>query len=100
MGRWFGLLAVLGLTVSGCSVMHFTNGKAKGTTSVSKWHHNVALALFEVSDPADPGKMCGGKNWTQITTKDTFVTAIVGSLDNSMGGLELWDPQVVEVACE
>jgi hypothetical protein len=101
--------ATAGLILSGCSVMHFQNGSVEPSgKTIESWHHNVAFSLLEVSKPLDMKTLCaenGGK-WSMITTKETFVTGLAGSIDDIVTGallkrtsLDLWDPQMVEYAC-
>lgn len=103
-------VATAGLVLSGCSVMHFQNGAVEPTGRMHEsWHHNVAYSLLEISKPLDMKTLCadqGGK-WSMITTKETFITGLAGQADEALtgallksaGGIDLWDPQMVEYTC-
>jgi hypothetical protein len=99
-------LAAAGLLLTGCSVMHFQNGTVEpNDRPVEKWHHNVALSLLEVSPVVNIGALCDDKPWSMVTTKETFVTGLAGSVDNIVTsafagfGIDIWDPQAVEYSC-
>jgi len=98
-----------GLLLSGCSVMHFKNGSVeKSGASMEKWHHNVAYSLYELGGPLNAASLCPEtKNWSMITTKETFITGLAGGADDAVtagllrgaGGINIWDPQMVEYTC-
>jgi hypothetical protein len=96
-----------GLLFSGCSVMHFKNGSVEAAgTPKTAWHHNGIYSLVEFSPILEPKKLCPEKNWSMITTKLTFVTGLVGSVDNIVLGavlpmvpIDIWSPQDVEWYC-
>jgi hypothetical protein len=102
--------AVATLILTGCSVMHFQNGQVEPAGRLhEQWHHNVAYSLYEVSKPLDMKALCpenGGK-WSMVTTKETFITGLAGQADDVItagllkgaGGVDLWDPQMVEYTC-
>jgi hypothetical protein len=85
--------------LSGCSVMHFKNGdvEAEGRP-IERWHHNVAYSLYELSKPVDMKALCDDKQWSMVTTKETFITGLAGSADSFIY-VDLWDPQMVEYYC-
>lgn len=101
--------AGIALALSGCAVMHFQNGDVESDgPATSKWHHNVLLSLVEVSPVVNLKANCDDKEWSMFTTKETFGSGFVGGLDNvatslltprGFGGIDLWDPQVVEYSC-
>ena len=97
MKRLIGLLAALTL-LTGCYRLHFNSGDAKGA-AYDSWHHNIAFSLVEVSPPVEANKMCSESKWARITTQDTVVTAIAGGVDLFIG-IDLWDPQMVQVQCK
>ncbi len=96
-----------GFCLTGCSVMHFKNGQVKSAGPVQeKWHHNGIYSLVEFSPVINMNTLCQEKTWSMITTKQTFVTGLVGSVDDvatsvllPYGGIDLWDPQVIEWSC-
>ncbi|GEM_PF-328461 len=97
---------VFGLLFSGCSVMHFKNGEVESAGPLhEEWHHNGIFTLVEFSPPVDLAGRCPGRNWSVITTKLSFVTGLVGGIDQAVtglvipGGLDLWSPQDVEWYC-
>jgi len=101
------LIAVLSAGLfSGCSVMHFKNGSADNSGRVNEnWHHNMLFSLLEASKPLNMKTLCPG-GWVSVTTKETFVTGLVGGIDNALtsvllppGGIDVWDPQAVEWVC-
>jgi len=96
------ILIAITIALNSCYQLHFKNGNiTEGNTEVETWHHNVVLSLIEVSDPVNPIQDCDNKNWTMVTTEDTFLTTIAGGIVNSLLlGLPIWDPQLVTVQCE
>jgi hypothetical protein len=100
-------LAVSGLLLSGCSVMHFRNGDVESESRpMEKWHHNVAYSLMEISPVINLGALCDDTAWSVVTTKETFVTGLAGSIDGIVTGpftagvgVDVWDPQMVEYTC-
>ena len=92
---------------TGCSVMHFRNGDVKAEGPVmEKWHHNAAYSLMELSPVVDMGGLCKDKEWSMVTTKETFLTAIAGGADDAVtagllngAAVDLWDPQMIEWQC-
>lgn len=96
-----------GLCFTGCSVMHFKNGDVKSEGHVQeKWHHNAAYSLWEVSPVVNIGSLCPEKEWSMVTTKDTFLTGLAGSADEVLTSavlkgfsVDLWDPQLIEWNC-
>jgi len=99
--RLLSLLLLLPLT--GCYSVTFTKDVGSGET-VSQMHHNGIIALVEFSGPVNPSQMCGGE-WASVTTSETFITAIAGRIDDAVlsaagvYGVDIWDPQQVEVEC-
>jgi hypothetical protein len=99
------MLASLGFT--GCSVMHFKNGDVRSAGHVQeRWHHNVAFSLMELSPVINLSALCPEQSWSMITTKETFLTGLAGSVDDAVtgailrfGSIDLWDPQAIEWYC-
>lgn len=100
MKNLLSLTCVVAL-LCGCSVMHFQNGPvAPEGRPVERWHHNVALSLYEISPPLDMNALCKDKQWSVVTTKETVVTGLAGAVVNSVAfGASIWDPQMVEYYC-
>ena len=84
--------------LTGCYRLNFTNGAANGA-AYDTWHHSVAFSLVEVSPPVEANKICSDSKWGRVTTQDTPVTAIAGSIDYAIA-LDIWDPQMVTVQCK
>ncbi|HKP97333.1 MAG TPA: hypothetical protein VJ385_16420 [Fibrobacteria bacterium] len=107
MNRNMLLTALAGLCFAGCSVMHFKNGDVKNEGHVQeKWHHNAAFSLMELSPVLNLSALCPEKNWSMITTKETFLTGLAGSADEAVtgallhgAGIDLWNPQAIEWYC-
>jgi len=93
-------LAGAALLLCGCSVMHFKNGDvAAEGRPVERWHHNVAYSLYEYSEPLDMKTLCSATGkWSDVTTKETFITGLAGSVD-ALIYVDIWDPQIVEYSC-
>ena len=96
-----------GLCFTGCSVMHFKNGDVKSAGPVQeKWHHNGVLSLMEFSPIINMKTLCPEKSWSMITTKDTFITVLAGSVDDVVtagvargAAVDIWNPQAIEWFC-
>ncbi|MDB5105751.1 MAG: hypothetical protein JWP91_3440 [Fibrobacteres bacterium] len=96
-----------GLCLTGCSVMHFKNGDVASAGHVQeKWHHNGILSLMEFSPVINMKTLCPEKSWSMITTKDTFLTVLAGSVDDVVtagiargASVDLWNPQAIEWFC-
>ncbi len=106
MKTFISSLAAASLLLCGCSVMHFQNGTVEPTSRpIEKWHHNVAYSLLEISKPIDLKAACSAGTWSMITTQETFITGLAGNADNVLtgilvpGGIDIWDPQMVEYTC-
>lgn len=100
--RIAALICLLPLT--GCYSVTFVKDVGSGE-SVSQMHHNGIISLVEFSSPVNPTQMCGG-DWASVTTSESFITAIAGGLDNAVMaaigayGVDIWDPQQIEVECK
>ncbi len=95
------LLMALCLLAAGCTTIHFDNGDTTGVaakTVTEQWHHNVALALVEVSDPVDLKKECGAGEWSSVKTELSFVAGLAGAVVDLIA--PLWYPKNVEVTCK
>lgn len=98
------LSVVLLLPLTGCYAVTFSKDVGSGET-VSEMHHNGIISLVEFSSPVNPTQMCGG-DWASVTTSESVVTALAGGLDNAVMyaigayGIDIWDPQQVEVECK
>ena len=77
---------------SGCSTIMFTNDAQPAMAEYSQWHHNVALSLYELSEPVETEKYCD--EWARITTERSIVNALAGSVSYN-----LWDPWTVSINC-
>lgn len=92
------LLLFFIIFTSGCTTLHFDNGQQQeASVTKEEWHHNVVLALFEVSDPVNLKEECGDKQWTSVQTELTFANGFVSTLVNIF--LPVWYPKTVEVSC-
>lgn len=100
-------IALIGLCLGGCSVMNFRNGEVKGEgPRMEKWHHNAAYSLMELSPVVEMGSLCKDKEWSVVTTKETFLTGLAGGADDAVtagllngGSVDLWNPQMIEWEC-
>lgn len=95
------LLVFLSLFATGCTTIHFDNGKVPvnpGGKEVELWHHIVALDLYELSKPVDLDKECGEKEWVTVKSEKSPVNAIAGSVANAFG--PIWYPKTATVNCE
>lgn len=86
--------------VTGCSTIEFTNGEAVSNEQYSVWHHNLAYSLYEYSPPVQPTAFCDD-GWSKVTVEKDLVTAIAGSIDESLtfGAVDIWDPWAVSINC-
>lgn len=91
------------LLLNACSVVNFQNGSLSSSepkAKVEHWRHNVVFSLIEVGSVVNPSEDCGSREWSMVTTKETFITGLAGSIDELiLFGTDLWDPQSVEVSC-
>ena len=86
--------------LSGCTTKTFQNGADSNRQfSTERWHHNVALALVEVSDPVSLERECYNKEWDNVQTQLTFVNGLASWAVNTFT-LPLWYPKTVSVACK
>jgi len=94
-------LLVLSLaSLTGCSTIEFTQGvnPPAPNEAYQLWHHNLALSLYEYSDPVDLSD-CNG-SWTTLVVEKDVVTALAGSVDQSvLFGVDVWDPWAVRLEC-
>jgi hypothetical protein len=89
------------LLLNACSVVNFQNGSLSSSepkAKVEHWHHNAAYSLWEVSSVVNPSEDCGSREWSMVTTKESFITGLAGGVD-VLVGIDIWDPQSVEVSC-
>lgn len=92
---------------TGCSVMHFRNGDVKSEGPLmEKWHHNAAYSLMELSPTVDMATHCKDREWSVVTTKETFLTGLAGGADDAVtagllkgAAVDLWNPQLIEWQC-
>lgn len=92
------LLIIVVLLLSGCTTIHFDNGEQKPTSQKSElWHHNVALGLFEVSQPIDLAQQCYQTEWVSIKTERTVVNALASGVVNY--ALPIWYPKTATITC-
>lgn len=103
MKKLIGTLAASALMVglSGCSTIVFTNGADVETSArnYDLWHHNVALSLYEYSDPVAPEAYCD-TGWGTVTVEKDLIRGFVGSLDNAIiPFVDIWDPWAVYINC-
>lgn len=93
------LLAMIVVVTSACTTIHFDNGDVSGSsTTKEKWHHNVALGLYELSDPINLKNECGAGQWTSVKTELTFINGLASGVVNAF--LPIWYPKTVEVSCK
>lgn len=93
------LLILIALLSTGCTTIYFDNGE--GTASgakTEKWHHNVALALVEVSEPVVLAEECQNEDWASVKTELTFINGLAATVGNVFG--PLWYPKTVTVECK
>ncbi|KKO50401.1 hypothetical protein VT06_01915 [Arsukibacterium sp. MJ3] len=89
----------IALLSSGCSTIHFKNGTDVAVNSeTEKWHHNVALALFEVSEPVNLQQECADRDWSTVTTELTFLNGLASGAVNLVA--PIWYPKTVSVSCQ
>ena len=93
------LLITAALVVSGCTTIHFDNGQQAeaSTINVAKWHHNLAFALYEYSEPVNLDAECGSAPWVSVKTEQTFVNGLAASATNIIA--PIWYPKTVELTC-
>lgn len=96
------MMMALAVTLSGCSTIYFDKGKNVAPTIVSeRWHHNVAYGLYELSDPVDPKRACGGNSWVSIKTEVSFLNGLAAApINNIIPFVTLWYPKTVEIGCK
>ena len=76
-------LLAIGLVASfallGCQTTYYHNGGSSTAVGADQFHHIVAFALVEISDPVDPKAQCGG-NWSTEKTELHFVAGFVRAM--------------------
>ncbi|WLD57509.1 hypothetical protein NFC81_12425 [Salinispirillum sp. LH 10-3-1] len=89
--------AVIGLT--GCSTIEFQNSNASATNEqYNYWHHNVALSLYELSEPVNLDN-CNSNTWSSATVEKDLIKGLAGSVDNFVIFVDVWDPWSVDLKC-
>lgn len=86
---------------SGCSTIVFTNGAEPDVSArtYDMWHHNLALSLYEYSEPVAPDAYCD-TGWGTVTVEKDLIRGFVGSLDNAIiPFVDIWDPWAVFINC-
>lgn len=108
------LIGLASILLLGCYHISFVNDRINPSNdSYEQWHHNTLLSLVEVSDPVALKDICSSRNWSMVTTQETFGTGILPGLANaaltsvlaaakspvmiSVGFV--WDPSFVKVYC-
>ena len=82
-----------------CTTIHFDNGEYIEPNMVKeKWHHNIALDLYELSDPVNLKEQCGDGQWTSVKTELSFVNGLAATATNIY--LPLWYPKTVQISCK
>lgn len=99
------LILVLLATLSGCTSIHFDNGKAGRLASfeepqVGKWHHNVVFDLIEVSSPVDLERECKNGEWASVETERSFMDGLAAFGANLFMPVPVWHPKTVRVHCQ
>ncbi|WP_299270071.1 hypothetical protein [uncultured Psychrosphaera sp.] len=88
------------VVISGCQTMHFDRGEnVTSTTATSSWHHNFVLGLYEGSAPVMLSNKCADGTWTSVTTKTSFINAVVTNVVSNAVA-PIWQPETVEVKCK
>ena len=97
-------MASLLITVSGCTTIHFDNGQqgaATQNTTTEQWHHNLALGLYEYSEPVNLEQACQGGEWSTVKIETSVINGLAQSVASSvLGGFTIWSPKTVSVACQ
>lgn len=93
------LLAVVALTLSACTTIHFdrTASSAGSKLTHQQWHHNFALALYEGSQPVNLVEICPNGSWESVKTELSFINALASLPINFIG--PIWYPKTVDVSC-
>lgn len=92
------LVLALPFMLFGCTTIHFDHGPVKPTTKqVEKWHHIVALDLYEASEPIDLANECGDKEWVTIKTEKSFANTFATVAINQLG--PFWYPKTATISC-
>ena len=85
--------------VTGCHKMTFTQGgKTPSPEVIEQNHINLIYSLLEFSEPVNPSAKCQKQGWSSVTTQDTVITVILGSIDFIIG-VDVVDFQSVEIRC-
>ncbi len=103
------LLISVSLLLSGCYTVNFKNGEtARGGAIESHFHSNVLLSLVEISSPVNPKEFCAEKEWSMVTTQESFLSGILPTTTTILSKFFLpigvstgwiWDPQEVTTEC-
>jgi hypothetical protein len=88
------------ILVSGCTKIHFDQSEPvvpDPGDSQSKWHHNMALSLVEVSPAVDLEAKCGANRWESVKTEKSFLNGLVTAIPYVSW---IWTPKTVTVQCK
>lgn len=94
-----GFLAVITITLSACSTIHFDRHSSTSATphKYQHWHHNFAFALYEGSKPVNLVEACPQGNWQSVQTEVSFINGLASLPVNFFG--PIWYPKTVDVSC-
>ena len=92
---WAALLIV---SLTGCHKITFVQPDVTPQRKVtSQYHYNVVFNLIETSDPVRMSD-CNGV-WRDVKTFNSFASAILGSLDSALLGLDIVSMMEVKYRC-
>jgi hypothetical protein len=99
--NFVSIIMVSGFLFNGCTTMYFHNGDAFHDSKVAndKTHVNMFFSLIEASNPLILDDQCG-EDWKTIKVERTFGDGFLGSLDNSIIMIDIFDLQTVSYQCK
>ena len=94
------LFIIIMMITTGCTRIYFDNGiPTPNPSSIhTKWHHNVAFGLMEISPPVNLKKACQSKQWSSVKTEISASNLIAILIVNSRA--PLWYPKKVTIRCQ
>jgi hypothetical protein len=94
------LVLTLALMTTACTTIHFDNGKIAANSNgikTQKWHHIVAMDLYELSKPINLKKECGEKEWVTVKSEKSAINGLAQGVTNALA--PLWYPKTAEITC-
>ncbi len=88
------------MLLTGCGTIHFTQGQQFNSgVKHSALHHAAIMEIIEISPPVNPRKVCGVKEWQQVTIEKSFWNGFLPTLILNPPFINLYGVWTVTTAC-